>query len=419
MSAVHLQEQKEKLVAGHVTDKNGYLYCVLNLTENGKRKPKWIPTGLKVKGNKTRANDMLLDFRREWTEKLIAERESAEKDTSEISEDGNLLFVDLLYQWLAYKKKTAMEQTLEQRPIDIVTYAGYATNVKNPIAPYFREHPITVQEIKKDDIKAFYEKQLERIKVSTVKHYHAVIHGALNFAVDKGLIQANPSSNMGLPQLDKFKGDYYSVNEVLELFRNIQGTTIEFPTMMAAVYGLRRSEILGLKWNAFDFTNDAFIIRHTVTSCNLDGKHIIVAKDKTKTKSSRRTMPLIPFVKERLLAIKAEQEENRKLCGRSYCKDYLEYVCVDALGERTKPNYVSSTFPSILKKTGMRHIRFHDLRHTCAALLMANGVPVEKIMEWLGHSEISTTVDIYGHLEFSSKMESADTIVQSLQLFPL
>lgn len=115
-----------------------------------------------------------------------------------------------------------------------------------------------------------------------------------------------------------------------------------------------------------------------------------------------------------LLEAKKQQEENRKLCGRAYNKEYLGYVCVDVIGNLIKPNYVSSTFGKLLAKNNLRHIRFHDLRHTCASLLLANGVPMEQVKEWLGHSEISTTVDIYGHLQYATKKQSAAAIEQDI-----
>lgn len=119
-------------------------------------------------------------------------------------------------------------------------------------------------------------------------------------------------------------------------------------------------------------------------------------------------------MKERLLEAKKQQEENRKLCGRAYNKEYLGYVCVDVIGNLIKPNYVSSTFGKLLAKNNLRHIRFHDLRHTCASLLLANGVPMEQVKEWLGHSEISTTVDIYGHLQYATKNNPPQPLSRTL-----
>lgn len=109
-----------------------------------------------------------------------------------------------------------------------------------------------------------------------------------------------------------------------------------------------------MKWSAFDFNHNCFSIRHTVTTCNVKGERVTIKKDKAKNKSSLRTYPLIPFLKERLLEAKKQQEENRKLCGRAYNKEYLGYVCVDVIGNLIKPNYVSSTFGKLLAKNNLR-----------------------------------------------------------------
>ena len=283
---------------------------------------------------------------------------------------------------------------------------GYEQQLNNPIAPYFREHPVALCDLTKQDILAFYEKELERVKPTTVKHYHALIHGALNYAVDKNLIPSNPADRIIISKPEPFKGDYYLDSEVLNLFEVIKGHKIELVVLLTAFYGLRRSEVIGLKWSAFDFNHNCFSIRHTVTTCNVKGERVTIKKDKAKNKARLRTYPLIPFLKERLLEAKKQQEENRKLCGRAYNKEYLGYVCVDVIGNLIKPNYVSSTFGKLLAK--------NYLRHTCASLLLANGVPMEQVKEWLGHSEISTTVDIYGHLQYATKKQSAAAIEQDI-----
>ena len=117
-----------------------------------------------------------------------------------------------------------------------------------------------------------------------------------------------------------------------------------------------------------------------------------------------------PFFKEKLQHIKDQQEANKKLCGRSYNKEYLEYIYVDEIGDRIKPNYITGQFPKLLEKQGFRRIRFHDLRHSCASLLLASGVPMKNIQEWLGHSDFSTTANIYAHLDYSSKLTSASAM---------
>jgi Site-specific recombinase XerD len=200
------------------------------------------------------------------------------------------------------------------------------------------------------------------------------------------------------------------------MFEVAKGTRLELPVMFGAFYGLRRSEVLGLKWDAIDFKSDTITIRHTVTSCNIDGKHMLVASDNTKTKSSMRTLPLVPAFKEKLLAVRAEQEHNRKLCGRAYNKEYQGYICINEIGDIIKPTYITTEFPQLLERNGLRKIRYHDLRHSCASLLLANGVPMKQIQDWLGHSDFSTTANIYAHLDYNSKLSSASALQNGLNL---
>ena len=117
--------------------------------------------------------------------------------------------------------------------------------------------------------------------------------------------------------------------------------------------------------------------------------------DTTKTKSSFRTLPLVAPFEEMLHKMKMEQEENKKLCGNCYCQDYLGYVYVNEIGEIIKPGFLTAHFSAVLKANNMPMIRFHDLRHTCASLLFAQGVSLKEIQAWLGHSTIGTTANIY------------------------
>ena len=139
----------------------------------------------------------------------------------------------------------------------------------------------------------------------------------------------------------------------------------------------------------------------------MDGKKITIVDDTTKSKSSFRSLPLVPSFRTKLLEIKAEQERNRKLCGRSYNKAESQYVYTDPLGNRIKPEYLTSAFPLFMERHGFRRLRFHDLRHSCASLLLANGVPLKRILDWLGHSDFAITANTYAHLGFSSKQTSA------------
>ena len=327
------------MVAGHLHEKNGYYYIILNLTDSaGKRKPKWISTGLTIKGNKKRAEQMLMEERRKYANAKAGD---------------DVLFADFMEQWLEIVKST----------VSLPTYSSYVNAVKSIIAPYFRKKKILLRDLQAHDIQMFYQEQLQRVKASSVIHYHANIHKALKYAVKNDMIPSNPADKVERPKQDKFYGNFYDRDELNKLFEAVAGTKFELPVLLGAFYGLRRSEIVGLKWSAIDFEQNTITISHTVTSCNLDGKCVIVAKDTTKTKSSRRTLPLVPYFHEKLLAVKAQQERNQKLCGRSYNREFLEYICVDDVGDRFKPNYITSQFPKLLERNGFRKIRFHDLRH--------------------------------------------------------
>ena len=390
------------MVAGHLQEKNGMFYVVLNYRdENGKRKTPWISTNLPVKGNKKRAENFMMDVRRNFVPpnvQRIEEREAMQK--------GDILFTDFLLKWLRVAKST----------VKLTTYASYEMMATRIIIPYFETLNIKLKELTTEDIQEFYSTQLERVSANTVIHYHAVIHRALKYAVKIKTIQSNPAVNVERPRKEKFIGSFYDKKEINTLFDIIQSHPLEVAIKLAAFYGLRREEIIGLKWTAIDFENNTLTIQHTVTECNLDGKHIEVASDTAKTDSSLRTMPLVTNFREMLLAKKEKQEHYRKLCGRSYCKEYLDYIFVNEMGERWKPRYLSDGFKRILEQNGLRRIRFHDLRHTCASLLLANNVPMKKIQEWLGHSDFSTTANVYAHLDFQSKISSAEAMLTGLDM---
>lgn len=394
------------MVAGHLQIKKDHYYMVLNLKdEQGKRKPKWIPTGIPVGGKKNEkaAQDMLLEVRYSYKEPIIR---TDSKISGRIT--GNMLFADYMLHWLSIIKNSVEE----------VTYAGYETNVKNRIAPYFRQSGVSLSELSALDIETFYEYCFNELKIkgNTVQHFHANIHKAMKYAVKHDLIVANPMDKVERPKSYPFKGSFYSSSELEELFEAVKGDPIEFPVLMAAFYGLRRSEILGLRWKSIDFDSNLVMIDHTVVQFRSGGETKVVSKDRTKNASSCRSLPLVPQYRELLLTMKARQEQCRQLCGRSYTES--GYIYVNDLGVPYQPNYVSQHFKIILKKYGLRNIRFHDLRHTCASLLLKNGVPMKDIQEWLGHSDFSTTANIYAHLDTSSKSTSALKMTGAFSIAP-
>ena len=229
-----------------------------------------------------------------------------------------------------------------------------------------------------------YSLNTEKVTANTVIHRHANIRKSLQYAVKIGLINYNPADRVERPRKQKYIASFYNEQELETLFAAVKGKPIELAVILGAFYGLRRSEAVGLRWDAIDYERKTLTIKHTVTQMNVDGKQTIVDKERTKTKSSYRTLPLVAPFEKLLHELKAEQEEHRKVCGSAYCTEFLDYIYVNEIGERIKPNFITQNFPLTLEKAGLRRIRYHDLRHSCASLLYANGVSLKDIQEWLG-----------------------------------
>ena len=391
------------MVAGHLRERSGHYYLILSFTdEHGKRKTKQIATGLTVKGNKKKAEELLQKARMEEGERLHAIK-SLRAGKSAV--DPTLLFTRYLSGWVEMMRPS----------VEKTTFAAYWQTIHSKVIPYFDKHfpKLKLVDLTPRHIQDYYtyELNVNGVSANTVIHRHANIRKALDYAYKTGLIDTNPADRVQRPKKAKFVSEPYNAKELHDLLEKAKGKPVELGIIMAAFYGLRRSEVVGLKWNAIDFDAKTITIRHTVTEVIVDGKREIVKKDSTKTKSSFRTLPLVPQVEDLLKNLKLKQTANRNLCGRSYCKDYLEYVYVNELGNLVTPDTLSRKFQAFLKQNGFRHVRFHDLRHSCASLLYANGVALKDIQEWLGHSDISTTSNIYTHLDYSAKIDSANAIL--------
>lgn len=169
-----------------------------------------------------------------------------------------------------------------------------------------------------------------------------------------------------------------------------------------------------IKWDAIDFQYKTITIAHTVSEAMLDGKYTILLKDTTKNKSSFRTLPLSDETMDMLLSMKEKEEKMKALFGNRYNHKYDGYVYVFENGDLIRPNWISYRFNKTLSENGLRHIRFHDLRHSCATLLRHEGVPMEEIQKWLGHSTLLTTEQIYAHYDESGKSKTLETITGAL-----
>ena len=384
------------MVAGHLTLKNGRYYAVLNYRNaGGQRKTKWISLGLPEKGNKRKAEAELARLRAEF---------EPPKEVGDLSSD--MLFADYLLEWLEIAKGR----------LAVATYSSYAAMIKKPIGPYFRQRNLTLRELEARHLQMFYSEMLRKVKPNTVIHYHAIIHSALKYAVKTDMLVQNVADKVDRPKKNSFQPVFLSVEEMQKMFEALRGTKLELPVLVAAFYGFRRGEVLGLKWDAIDFERGTISVIRTVTTITLDGKQTEIEQQSAKTKSSLRTLPLIGSFREYFLQVKEAQELNKQICGNCYNHKYDGFVFVDELGERMRANYLTSAFPKFLESHGLRRMRFHDLRHSCASLLLANGVPLKHIQEWLGHSDFTTTANIYAHLDYKSKITSAQAMETGLAL---
>lgn len=378
------------MVAGHLQEKKGFYYIVLTYKdEQNKPKSKWIATKLPVKGNKKKAEAMLLEARKTF-------------EPNPIVTEADMLFSDYMLGWLEMVRSN----------IEVTTYASYSNNVKGKIVPYFSERKIKLKDLQPKHIQEFYTDCMREygICANTVIRYHANLRKALQYAVKTDLLVKNPADQVDRPKVNKFVGSFYDKDEINRLLAVVRGTKIELAVLLASFYGLRRSEILGLKWDAIDFESKTITIQHIVTQVSVDGTCLLVQKDRTKNKASRRTLPLVPQIEQFLLRLQREQKTHRVVCKSCYNNEYLGYLYVNEMGDLIKPDYVSENFKLTLRKHGLRHIRFHDLRHSCASLLLANGVSMKSIQEWLGHSDFGTTANIYAHLDYSQKLSSASAL---------
>lgn len=243
----------------------------------------------------------------------------------------------------------------------------------------------------------------------TVKNGN-VIRPALRKAYKEKIIPENPYDFMPTLKKEKRTPTFYDQNDMEKFFEVIKGHHLELAFHMLAFYGLRRSELLGIRWNAIDFINKTITINHKVL--NVQGE--LYLSDTMKTESSCRTLPLIPRMEKELLEHKEKIEKNMQYFGKGYNMKFLDYVFVHENGDLVLPDCMTHNMLKIIRRFNLKPIRLHDLRHSCASIMIRNGVQMKQIQEWLGHSNFSTTADVYSHLDYSSKLESAEKIAAVL-----
>lgn len=374
-------------MTGSVQVKHGKYYLALNTYVDGRRKITWVPTGLPADGNKREAERMLKEY-------------LGEADPPEVGPSSDELFSTYLDRWLG----------IVSFRVDSVTLEGYTHLVKRHIAPYFEKQKVAVKDVNRRMLQTFLDGKLKcgrldgkgGLSPKTVHELRSVLNQAFNEAIIDELITTNPCTLLRLPPKGKYVAQFYTLEQLDTLLTVARDEPLYPLIYLAVVFGLRRSELLGLRWESVDFENRTLLINHTVVRVMT-----MVEKDKTKTQSSLRSFPMSDDVCTLLHDLKCTQEQNRKLLGSRYHTS--DYVFCWPDGRPYGPDYVSWKFKSILLKNGLPPIRLHELRHSCASLLINNGFGLKDIQEWLGHADIGTTANTYGHLETRRKQRIANT----------
>ena len=370
-------------ITGSVQQKKGKWYAVLNLKDiNGKRKAKWISTGLTVRGNKKKAEKFLEQQIDKYSENLA---------------DGSatdILLADYFERWLPKIKDKVKPNT----------FRSYKGNMENHIIPYFREKKIRLQQLCPVNLEDYYEFAKKKgLSSTTIKHHHQNISKALSDAIHDKLLIYNPASAAKSPSPAKFKAKFLMPKQLEQLMLLVKGSVIELPVQLCSIYGFRRSEVLGLKWKYIDFDQRTLTVAETLQQ-NTGGSYV----DVTKNESSCRMLPLTQQAYDLLLAQKEQQEERARVMGSYYNKS--DYVCTWADGKVIEPNYLTRTFHKILQKSDLPMVRLHDLRHSTASNLIEQNVSIVNVASWLGHSSPTTTLNFYAHTNQEQKKRVANVI---------
>lgn len=388
--------QIKKLASG-----KSYYYVKLSYKDfkTGKWKSKTIGTGLETKGNKRRAEGLC----NEYLEKYAYLEQPCIQNI-----DINISLCDYLDLWLERKKPD----------LKTSTYEGYSYRVKK-IKEYFAPTKIRLIDVNAKTLDDFYRYNLaygknnqktgehEPMAVRSVRSYKSILFAAFTQATIDGLIKTNPS--IGVKVHGKKNKSYQeellfmTEEEVSELLHFL---AIHYPRLMpiafmGAYYGLRRSEILGLKWSAVDFDKKLITINHTVVRVKT-----IDESDNTKTPEGKRSLNLFPTAEKCLLQIKNEQRENREFFKSQY-RNRDGYIFTWEDGRCYDPDYITTLFKKATKAFGRPEITLHKLRHSCASMLINKGWDIKQLQYWLGHTDTSTTLNIYSHYN-KQRLNSCD-----------
>lgn len=338
---------RHKRITAVISQKKGrdYYYIIVSYyLSNGKRVQRWIKTEFPINGNnKRKLEQKRIEVLQEWQDKLVLD-------------ESEMLFSDYLKQWLEETKYTISKNT----------YYSYKQVIHNVICPYFAERKIKICDLKPYHIQDFYTYKLnsDKVTANTIHHYHANISKALRYAYKMGRIESNPADKVDLPKKNRHVANFYTVEELKALLKAAKGSPIEPVVLLASWFGLRRGEIIGLRWQDIDFTNKILYINGTVKDKGMSGSKIknLYYEPTAKTSSSIRSFPMSDSAVKYLSELKTKQEK-RKQKNKLYIHTWDDFVCVRPDGSLLPLEYVSRAIPKLCEKAGLKRIKLHELRH--------------------------------------------------------
>lgn len=268
------------------------------------------------------------------------------------------------------------------------TLTMYKQHLKKHIIPRFGRN--RVQKISPAMIQAFYSELSKELAPSTITKIHQIISGVFDLGVKWEIIGKNPADSVVKPVAKYGKFEVWDEKEVRTFLDAAKDDPLYLVFSLALKLGMRQGEILGLQWKNVDLNRNKL---HIVQTLSHDGKYIM---EGAKTKSSIRTLAISPQLKKEFIRQRLLQNQMRLAAGELWVDNDL--VITTSLGTAVNPSSVRRKFNKLIEVSGVKRIRFHDLRHTCATIMLLNGVPVKVVSEILGHSDVTTTMNTYAHV---------------------
>lgn len=349
-------------------------YYVIELGKdlNGKRKQK------KKRGFKTQKEA-----------KASLNKALHELNTGTYIQPSNVLLGDFMKDWLQYKKSNVAESSFET----------YYYNLKNHINPGLGNIPLS--KLKAQDVQKFYQQLLseKRLNHNTVRKIHSMLGNALDRAVKYEMINKNVVKLVESPKETKSEMKVWDLDQVKTFLAYSVESHLYIVYFIAINTGMRQGEILGLSWDSVDLENNIISVRQTLSNY---GKSI---KATTKTSAGMRTITVPQELSNELKKHKLEQMKRRLMMGTLY--QDMNLVNASELGTPINPSNLRRNFNIFIKKAGLPKIRFHDLRHTHATLLLKEEVNPKIVSERLGHADTRMTLDRYSHVLPNMQKETA------------